>query len=787
MLKLLPSLSTNTRPTPQELYEFGPFRVDAQREILLRAGEPVPLTPKTFQILLVLVRHNQEVVTKDDLMKAVWPDTFVEEANLSRNIFMLRRALGESPQDHRYVLTVPGRGYRLAETVRLIADQEFSLIAAEHSTVQVEVKESKPWRWIAGAVGLLVIAGALLLKVSWPHRSPVLSSKDTVVLADFANSTGDPVFDETLRQGVAVQLQESPFLSVTSEERVRQTLKQMQQPADARLTPEVAREVCERTGGAAVLEGSIARLGTLYVLGLRARYCRTGDVLDEEQMQAVRKEDVLNALGRMTSNFRTHAGESLAGINKHSTALAQATTPSLDALKAYSTGRNTAFANGFAAAVPHLRRAVALDPQFAMAHGFLGLMYSNLGMADLARESTSRAYQLRERASDRERFYIEFLYDRQVTGNHKKAQQTLELWAETYPRDSQPLSFLAGRVTESSGEYEKGINAALKDLELNPDDTFGYDSLAFQYLHLGQLTDVRKTLKRAAERKLENPDFLVIRFFLAFLEGDREGMQREVYLANGRPGVEDLLAHHQAFVLAYSGHVYRAEMLWQRAVELTQQTGNREKAAMYESSAAVCWAFFGNRTAARRHARAALELTKGRDVEYGAGLALQLSGDSFHAQALAHDLEERFPEDTSVQFSYLPTLRALFALDQGDHQRALEQLQPAIPYDEALPGTGFSAKFGSLYTAYVRGEAYLAAQRGPEAAAEFRKILDHPSLVLADPAGAIAQWRLGKALALSGDRAKARSMYLSFLTSWKDADADVPILKQAKTEYDLLR
>jgi hypothetical protein len=222
-------------------------------------------------------------------------------------------------------------------------------------------------------------------------------------------------------------------------------------------------------------------------------------------------------------------------------------------------------------------------------------------------------------------------------------------------------------------------------------------------------------------------------------------------------------------------------------VELTQQTGNREKAAMYETSAAVCWAFFGDATAARRHALAALKLANGRDVEYGAALALELSGESSHAQTLVHDLEKRFPEDTSVQFSYLPTLRALFALDEGDHQRALEQLQPAIPYDEAFPGTGFFAKFGSLYTVYMRGEAYVAAQRGPEAAVEFRRILDHQSLVLADPVGALAQWRLGRAIALSGDRTNARSMYLKFLTSWKNADADIPILKQSKTEYERLR
>lgn len=294
--------SATANRSGRELYEFGPFRVDAQREILLRAGEPVPLTPKTFQILLVLVRHSQEVVTKDDLMKEVWPDTFVEEANLSRNIFMLRKALGESAQDHGYIVTVPGRGYRLAETVRLIAEGEVSIVAAKHSKVQLQVRERSHWQRIAVTVALLLAAGSLMLRLL-SHHSPVLNAKDTLVLADFANSTGDPVFDGTLRQGLAVQLEQSPFLSLISEDRIQETLRLMGQPGD-RLTAEVARGVCERTASAAVLEGSIARLGSQYVLGLRAKNCWTGEILDEEQVQAAREEDVLPALSADRSQIQ---------------------------------------------------------------------------------------------------------------------------------------------------------------------------------------------------------------------------------------------------------------------------------------------------------------------------------------------------------------------------------------------------------------------------------------------------------------------------------------------------
>ncbi|MFZ0320107.1 MAG: winged helix-turn-helix domain-containing protein [Candidatus Sulfotelmatobacter sp.] len=308
----------------KDVYEFGPFRVDPEKETLLRSGDPVPLTPKTFQILLVLVRHNKEVVTKDDLMKAVWPDTFVEEANLSRNIFMLRKALGESPQDHRYILTVPGRGYRLAENVRLVPEHELSIVAANHSKIEVRIAETKPWGWIAVAGILLLVAAAGTTRF-FLHRTTVLSEKDAVVLADFANSTGDSVFDGTLRQGMAVQLEQSPFLNLISDQRIRLTLHLMGRSPDAALTPELAREICERTGSDAVLEGSIARLGSQYVVGLRAKGCRTGDILDDEQAQATRKEDVLNALSQMASKFRGRVGESLSTIQQHDTPLAEAT------------------------------------------------------------------------------------------------------------------------------------------------------------------------------------------------------------------------------------------------------------------------------------------------------------------------------------------------------------------------------------------------------------------------------------------------------------------------------
>jgi DNA-binding winged helix-turn-helix (wHTH) protein len=389
----------------KQVYGFGPFQLDAEKQTLLRDGELIALAPKAFQLLLTLVRHGTETVSKDQLMKSVWPDTFVEETNLTRNVFALRKALGESDQN-RYIVTVPGRGYRFAEGVRLLPDAELSIVAASHSKVQVEVKETTSWTRISIATVILLTVAAVAVLLLM-RRSPALTGKDTVVLADFANSTGDPVFDGTLRQGMEVQLEQSPFLSLVPEQRVRRTLAQMGQPTDTRLGGETAREVCERTGAVATIEGSIAMLGSEYVLGLRAKNCRTTGVLDAEQEQAHRKEDVLKALSVMTTRLRARMGESLASVEKYSTPLAEVTTPSLEALKAYSAGRQIHAAHGAAAALPFLRRATEMAPQFAVAHTCLGRVYAALAQSGLAAVSIALARHSRDRVSDRERFFID--------------------------------------------------------------------------------------------------------------------------------------------------------------------------------------------------------------------------------------------------------------------------------------------------------------------------------------------------------------------------------------------
>lgn len=748
--------------------------------------ETVPLAPKAFQTLLVLLRHSKEVVTKDDLLKNVWPDTFVEEANLSRNIFLLRKALGETPQDHQYIVTVPGRGYRFADEVQLVPEQELSIVAASHAKVQVEVTETSTWRWVAvAAFVVLVVAGALFRFLT--KRPPLLTEMDTVVLADFTNSTGDPVFDGTLRQGLSVQLSQSPFLGLISDERIQQTLRFMGKTPNQHLTADIAREICERTGSTAVLDGSIATLGSRYVLGLKAINCHSGEVLDQEQVQATRKEDVLNALSHIASSFRTRVGESLATVKQHNVPLQEATTSSLEALKEYSLGWEVHHSQGPAAAIPFFRRAVEIDPSFAAAQAMLALLYGHTGESGLATQTMGRAYEMRNRASDEEKFFIDAYYEGRATGNEEKAEQICEEWERTYPRDIRPYQFLAGFIYPGLARHQKAVQEAQEAIRLNPDEAISYQLFAGDQLYLNDTDGAENTLQYAANRKVDIPDLLILRYDLAFLKNDQAEMKRVADLSHDDAGAQDWVAEHHAFALAYKGRRKEAMEMSRRASDLAQQAGNRERGALFATPPALWEAFFGNTSEAKRRALAGLGQSSAREVRYGAALALALSGDSSRAQAVADDLEKEFPDDTSVKFSYLPTVHGILALNQGQTARAIELLDVATPYELATPRSTLQGFFGALYPVYFRGLAYLSEHDGTQAAAEFQKILDHRGLVISDPIGALARVQLARAYAAAGDRSKAKSSYEDFLNLWKEADPDIPILKQTQAEYAKIR
>jgi len=667
-----------------------------------------------------------------------------------------------------------------ADLQRLKRDTDSGRVAPTRRSEAIDASPKRGKAMVAAMAAVLALLAAGYLY--W-RRPPVLTDKDTIVLADFTNTTGDPVFDETLRQGLTVQLRQSPFLSLISEQRIQGVLRLMGQPPDARLTPELAKGICERTAGAAVLEGSIASLGSEFVVGLRAKNCRTGEMLDEEQAQAARKEDVLNALSHIASRFRTRVGESLATVGTHDTPLEEATTPSLEALKAYSAASKVLWSMDLAGAVPLLNRAIEIDPKFAMAHASLGFIYGLMGQLAPSEESNRRAYELRDRVSDRERFFITASYETLVTGNLEKARETCELWARTYPRDIQPHPHLGAFVYPTMGKYEQGIQAASKTIELDPDFPVGYLQLAFNSQFLERFDEAEDALRRAAARKLEMPELAAQRYDIAFLKGDRAGMEREAARVRGKPAPDDLIPGREGFVLAYAGQLQQARQLSRRTADSDLQAGQAGRAALWEIGAALREAFFGNARAATDGALAALKHSKDRDVEYGAAFALAFSGESSRAQTLADDLERRFPEDTAVRLMYLPPIRALLALRRGDPAKAIDVLKTGASYDLGLPPCIAPAFIGPLYAIYVRGQAYLAAHQGVEAATEFQKILNHRGIVVSDPIGALAHLQLGRAYMLSGDSSKAKTAYQDFLTLWKDADEDIPILKDARAEY----
>ena len=764
-----------------DLLRFEDFELDLRAYEVRRAGRRLKLERIPLEVLLLLAQRCDQLVTRQEIIEKLWgKNVFLDTDNaINTAIRKIRQVLEDDPERPRFVQTVTGRGYRFIGEI-----SEVERPPPGGPTTDGRTAVRRNWGLVAATVAVPALGLAAYLYF-FP-RTPALTEKDTIVLADFANSTGDPVFDDTLRQGLAAQLEQSPFLSLVSDDRIRQMLKLMGKASDTRLTPEVSREICERTASAAVLDGSIVSLGRQYVLTLRAKNCRSGDVLDQEQAQAARKEDVLNALSQIASRFRTRVGESLATVQSHDTPLAEATTPSLDALKAYSAGWQVSFSSGSAASVPLFQRATEIDPNFASAYAALGRMYGDIGESALSVKNTSRAYQLLDHASDQERFFISVTYDLQVTGNLNKARQTCNLWAQTYPRAWLPHALLSGGVYISLGKYEKSVEQVKIALAGDPDFSIGYSILAADYVALERIREAEKTLQRASERSLDIPDFHVQRYLIAFLKDDRTGMEHEASNAEEKPGVDDWMSNAEGFTAAYAGHLAEARKMSGRAADLARAAGRRETEALYETDAAVREALFGSVSLAKQKAEDALVLSRSRDVEWEAGFALALSGDSSQSQALTADLSRRFPEDTVVQFTYLPTLRALLALNGGQPTQALEVLQTALPYEggtQTEGGSEFLLGAGNLYSAYVRGVAYLASHRGREAAVEFEKILTHRGIVASDPTGALARLQLGRAYVLSEDQKRASSAYQDFFRLWRDADPDIPILMQAKVEY----
>jgi eukaryotic-like serine/threonine-protein kinase len=641
------------------------------------------------------------------------------------------------------------------------------------------------WKTVATGSALLVVLLAVAARFYILRHAQALTQADTIVLADFANKTGDPIFDDTLRQGLAAQLQQSPFLSLVSDQRIQQTLRLMGRTPDTKLSPVIAGDLCQRAGSKVYLSGSISSMGSDYVIGVNAVNCQTGDFLSQEQVIAQGKENVLNALGKASTQLREKLGESLKTLQKLDTPIVEATTPSLEALQAYSLGRKTLQSKGdFAAAVPLFERSIQLDPKFAMAYATLGTAYHNLGEKKLAEEDTRRAYELRARVSEWEKFYIESHYHHFATGDLEKARQVYELWAQIYPREQVAPNNL-GVVYQALGQFEKSLAERREALRLGPSESINFSNLLFAHLHLNHLREARLVGEEAIEKNLYSPEMRLYLYQLAFLKQDVPGMARQFSSSLGKPGEENVILNLEAATSAYFGRLSKSRDYSRQAAIAADEAGEKEVAAGCEAAAALREALFGNASAASQHASRTLAESNGRDAQYVAALALAFAGDSARARTLADDLEKRFPEDTVVRFNYLPTLRGQLALNTpGNAAKALEALTIAAPYELGAPGN--STFWTSLYPVYVRGQAFLASRQATQAAAEFQKILDWPGIVLNEPIGALAHIGLARAYSLQGEAAKSKAAYEDFLALWKDADPDVPILVAAKSEISKL-
>ena len=741
-----------------------------------------------YRLLLVLLETPGEVVSREELRSRLWPgDTFVDfDGSLRVAVRKLREALDDNAEDPRYIETIPKRGYRflVPEVRRMAVAPEVAPPNGHRAPLQMDASPVIPHqthnrlpKYGFAAVALILTAAGVFL---WQHRRQAkpLTDKDLLVLADFTNTTGDPVFDGALRQGLTVQLEQSPFLNLVTEQRIRQVLRMMGQHADAQLTPAIAREVCERTASAAVLNGSIASLGSQYVLGLRAVDCRNGRVLDEEQTQAARKEDVLNALSQIASRFRTRVGESLATVEKYDTPLIDATTPSLEALKAYSLGREKFATGGDIAARPFFRRAVELDPNFAMACAYLSTTYGNHREPGAAAENIRKAYDLRAKVSERERFYIESHYYEYGTGELEKAVSVLEQWQQTYPGYYSPYTTLGYIYRTMLGKPEKALEEAREAIRLEPNSALSHSNLGADYLVLNRLDEAEAVFRQAEERKLEDGGTPGLRYTLAFLKGDTARMAQIASAAMGKPSKEEIILATQADTEAWYGRLKDARELNRRAMDSALHNSGKEPAASYQADGALLEAASGDLKLARTDANAALKLAPNRDVRERAALALAQAGDTTTAEKLAAGLDKDFPLDTLVQRYWLPAIRAGIALQRKDPGQAVQQLEVTN-----------SIELGDsrLIVVYLRGEAYLMLHDGSRASAEFRKFNDHRTLVANAEWGALARLGLGRSYVLEGETAKARVAYLDFLARWKDADPDIPVLMSAKAEYAKLQ
>ncbi len=782
---------------------FGPYEMDATSGQLRKSGTLLKFHPQPFRVLLLLASQPGEVVTREEIQQCLWNGNTLVDADGGINfcVKQIRAALCDDAEEPKYIETLPRRGYRfiapvnrerVAETVipfpaggRSDGDRKQSNAAlqeappssgkTEHRASVSPASTGPRKRIFAGltlaalSLGAIIVAGI----VHFFPRTAGLSEKDTVVLADITNNTGDSVFDGALKQALTAELSQSPFLNLLPEKKISNTLRMMSRPAEERVSGEVAREICVRTGSTALLTGTISKLGTHYLVGLNAVECNSGTLLASVEAEASSKDEVLKALSASATGLRRKLGESLPSVQKYDVPV-QATTSSLEALQDFSMAARVGATKGDSASIPFVERALQHDPNFAAAYVALARRYSNLDEPALALENATKAYALRDHVTEPEKLEISATYFR-ATGDLENLDKTLELWKGDYPRASGPH----GRLCVSYGflgQYEQAVTECRECLRLDPDHMVNYDNLAEIYLDLNRYDESRQTCDQARARNLS----CSILYELYFLQSDTAGMAKEVVGAIGKPDSEAELLSAESNTKAYFGKLREARAFSRRATDSALRTGLKEAASLWRVNAALREAEFGEIAEAKQGVREALGIVASRNTKVLGALALARTGEAAQAKELRRELVQSDPSNTLLKVYWLPVIDAAIGLKAGKPANALASLEGAAPYELGRPSPN---ELGTLYPVFLRGEAYLKEGNGIAAAAEFQKVLDHPGIVVNFVTGALARLGLARAYALQGDTNKAKAAYAEFLTLWKDADPDIPILKEAKAEY----
>jgi DNA-binding winged helix-turn-helix (wHTH) protein/tetratricopeptide (TPR) repeat protein len=766
---------------------FPPFRVDLTNQCLWRGEARMSLMPKPFAVLAYLVAHAGRLVTHEELLAAIWPDTYVQPEVLRRYILEIRRALSDSAGTPRFIQTFPKRGYQFIAKVRtdepVALEAHTAAAAAGRAIGAGELPGNafdRPPAAHPGRRRLILVASLLTLVLSAAgmpfvrgSRSGTLRGRDAILLAGFENKSGEPVFDWTLRQGLAAQLDQSPFLQIVPDEAVHETLRLMGRSPDDALGHDVSLEICRRQGVKAMVEGSITRLGRAYVLAIEALNCESGDAIAREQEQADAKERVLGALGRMASRLRGRLGESLASIRRFDAPIEQVTTPSLEALHAYTLAERERAQGEEIGSIAFFQRAIELDPTFAAAYTRLSTVYSNLGESEPAEANARLAFEQRDRVSERERLSILYQHHYQVTGDQARATEILEVWVRSFPRDFRPANSLA-YIHNFLGHFERAVEDGQEAVRRNPSHGFPYSNLAHAYRGLGRFDEAEKTAEKAVALKIETLPTRRLLYQLAILSGDRQGAARQLEWASGNSRAFDMVGAH-AQVAAFAGRVREARQLYDETARMAERAGLPDVGAAHLAWATSMDLAYGYSSRAAQQAHRILTAQPSFDPKLRAALALAATGSTADAEAIVDELTRAHPRHTLITAVLAPMVRAAVELRRRRPERAIEELRPAAPYE-----MGFIAAFGP---AYLRGRSYLALGAGARAAAEFQRILDHRGVDPFSPFYAVARLYHARALAMAGDAAGSRAEYEQFLAQWPDADPDVPVLREARKEF----